>query len=82
MPTKDSFRVSKLAVQTKIYPLYEVIHGEYKLSRKISKPKPVKEYFQLQGRFKHMSEAQIQVLQEEVDSTYSKLEQLASGSMK
>ena len=82
MPTKDSFKVSKLAVQTKIYPLYEVIHGKYKLSRKISKPKPVTEYFQLQGRFKHMSEAQVQAIQEDVDATYAALEQLASGNMK
>ncbi|MFC1580512.1 pyruvate synthase subunit PorB [Thermodesulfobacteriota bacterium] len=82
MPTKDTLKVSKLVVQTKMYPLYEVIHGEYKLSRKISKPKPVTDYFQLQGRFKHMSEAQVQAVQEDVDAAYAALEQLAAGSMK
>ena len=79
MPTKDTLKVSKLVVQTKIYPLYEVINGEYKLSRKITKPKPVEDYFQLQGRFKHMSEAQIKAVQEDVDAAYAALEKLASG---
>jgi len=80
MPAKDTLKVAKLAVQTKFYPLYEVINGNYSLSRKITKPKPVEAYFQLQGRFKHMSDNQIQAIQKDVDRKYAALEQLASGN--
>jgi hypothetical protein len=39
----------------------------------------VEDYFKLQGRFKHMSAAQIKAVQEDVDAAYAALEKLASG---
>ena len=46
-----------------------MIYGGYDIFRKISKPKPVKDYFELEGRFKCMSEEQIQAIQEDIDLT-------------
>jgi pyruvate ferredoxin oxidoreductase beta subunit len=80
MPAKNSLQAAKLAVQTKVYPLYEVINGNYVLSRKITKPKPVEAYLKLQGRFKHMTDDQIQAIQKDVDRKYAALEQFASGN--
>jgi len=59
------------AVQS--FPLYEVIDGEYYLSRKVAKPKPVSEYFKPQRRFRHLTEAEIQYIQGRVDAQYEKL---------
>jgi pyruvate ferredoxin oxidoreductase beta subunit len=74
MPTRYAVTAAKLAVQTRIYPLYEVIDGRHRLSRTSKNPKPVTEYLNLQGRFKHLSEAQVQTIQDQVDKRYAELE--------
>jgi pyruvate ferredoxin oxidoreductase beta subunit len=73
MPTSNVIKVCKLAVKTKVYPLYEVIDGAYVMGRKITKPLPVAEYFKSQGRFRHLSDEQIQEIQADVDRRYDAL---------
>ena len=46
-------QVSKLAVETGLYPLVEYEAGVLSAKRQIT-PKPVEEYLKLQGRFKHL----------------------------
>jgi pyruvate ferredoxin oxidoreductase beta subunit len=70
--------ISRLAVQTKVFPLYEVVNGRYIMSRKIKKPKPVEEYLKLQGRFRHLDKKTIQVIQEGIDREYEALVQKAA----
>jgi len=69
----ESIEVAKLAVQSKVFPLYEVIDGEYFLSRKVAKPKPVSEYFKPQRRFRHLTEAEVAKIQARVDLEYETL---------
>ncbi|MFZ0946230.1 MAG: pyruvate synthase subunit PorB [Syntrophobacteraceae bacterium] len=69
----ESIEVARLAVQSKVFPLYEVIDGEFHLSRKVAKPKPVSEYFKPQRRFRHLTEAEVQFIQDRVDVEYEKL---------
>jgi len=73
---EDAVQTGRLVVQTKIFPLYEVIDGKYRLSRKIKKPKPVTEYFKLQRRFRHLTEEDIAFIQERVDREYDRLLEL------
>lgn len=68
-----TIEIGRLAVQTGIFPLYEVENGEYKLSVKPSKLKPVEDYLKLQGRFRHLSEETITEIQHRVDREYAKL---------
>ena len=56
-----SIELSRLAVETCIFPLWEAVNGEYQLSTPSKvialapqKKKPVKEYLQMQGRFRHL----------------------------
>jgi pyruvate ferredoxin oxidoreductase beta subunit len=79
MRTQEVVKVAKLAVETKIYPLFEVIDGKYFLGKTPKKTKKVKEYLKIQGRFKHLSENDINLIQDEVDKDYSELMRLASG---
>ncbi len=65
--------VGRLAVQTGIFPLYEIEDGKYKLSVNITELRPVQDYLKLQGRFGHLSEATIKEIQDRVDSEYSNL---------
>lgn len=68
-----TIKLGRLAVQTGVFPLYEVENGEYKLSVKTSKLKPVTEYLKLQGRFRHLSEETMAEIQQRVEREYSKL---------
>jgi len=74
--SEDSILTAKLAVETRIFPLYEVIDGKYILNRKIDKPKPIEEYFKLQRRFRHLTPEQIEYIKKRVDEEYEKLVKL------
>jgi len=69
----ESIEVARLAVQSKVFPLYEVIDGVYHLSRKVAKPKPVTDYFKPQRRFRHLTEVDINKIQEKIDADYEAL---------
>ena len=45
--------ICRLAVDTCIWPLYEVENGEYHLTYMPKKKLPVEEFMKLQGRFRH-----------------------------
>ena len=65
--------ISRLAVQTNLFPLYEVINGKYRISIKPKQPKPIKEYLKLQGRFRHLTEEEIEKIQEHVNANWKAL---------
>ena len=68
-----TIKLGRLAVQTGIFPLYEVEDGRHKLSVHPAKLKPVQGYLKLQGRFRHLSEETITEIQHRVDREYTKL---------
>ncbi|MFC1860513.1 pyruvate synthase subunit PorB [Chloroflexota bacterium] len=72
-PTDLSIKIGRLAVQTGIFPLYEIENGKYKLNVKTPKLKPVQDYLKLQGRFRHLSEEIITEIQNRVDKHYTTL---------
>ena len=78
MDSALTVEVCKRAVQTNIYPLFEVIDGTYTMKKTSKKPRPVQDYFSLQGRFKHLSGDQIEAIQGDVDKRYEKLQALCS----
>ncbi len=52
MASHLSVRIARLAVETKIFPLYEIEDGELYTITHWPKGLPVEEYFKLQGRFR------------------------------
>jgi len=77
-PTDLSVRVGRLAVETGMFPLYEVENGKYKLSLDFPKLRPVTDYMKLQGRFRHLSEDIISEIQQRVEKEYARLKEKAS----
>jgi pyruvate ferredoxin oxidoreductase beta subunit len=66
--------MGRLAIESGVFPLYEVENGKYKVSSEMPKKlKPVKDYFKAQGRFRHLSEAEIQKIQKKVENEYQKI---------
>jgi len=51
---------------TGVFALYEFKAAKYTV-KKIENKKPVEEYLNLQGRFKHLNKQQIQLIQAQVD---------------
>jgi pyruvate/2-oxoacid:ferredoxin oxidoreductase beta subunit len=69
-------KIARLAVETKIFPLFEVINGNYSLTHN-SKGLPVKEYLSLQRRFGHLTKEDFEQIQKNVDYEYNKLQKLS-----
>lgn len=72
--------ICSLAVETCVWPLFEVIDGQWLLSYEPKNKLPVEDYLKLQGRFSHMfkqgSEWMIEQYQAEVDRRWEELKAL------
>ena len=55
-PTEKSVEIAKLAVETGVYPLYEIVDSKHVINRPkdVSNLKPVEDYLKMQGRFRHL----------------------------
>jgi pyruvate ferredoxin oxidoreductase beta subunit len=60
-------KIARLAVQTGVYPLFEMENGKLNMTVRVVKRLPVSEYLKLQGRFRHLTEREISIIQENVD---------------
>ncbi len=70
-------RVSQLAVETRYWPLFEVVKGRYRLTHVPPERVPIEEWLKLQGRFAHLMapehEAEVQKIQRRVDEDWDAL---------
>jgi len=71
--TDLSIRIGRLAVETGIFPLYEVENGTYRLNFDFPKLRPVTDYMKLQGRFRHLSPDILEEIQAKVIEKYERL---------
>ncbi|MGI6575874.1 MAG: thiamine pyrophosphate-dependent enzyme [bacterium] len=71
--SQDGIEMCRLAVDTCMWPLYEVEEGEWKLTYRPKKKKPVTEFLKAQGRFRHLTDEMIAAVQERVDRDWEKL---------
>jgi len=82
--TSKTVEMGRLAVQTGIWTLFEIEYSKFKLNppsdRLIDKAKrkPVKEYLTLQGRFRNLTEGDIEKIQRWVDEDWERYRELAS----
>lgn len=75
IPENMAPRVSTLAVETNIFPLYEIIGGlEYHVTYH-SKGLPVEQYLSVQGRYSHLTPEQIESIQAETDRAWQDLKE-------
>jgi pyruvate ferredoxin oxidoreductase beta subunit len=82
--TDDAIMLSRLAVETCCWPLYEVENGVTKVTFKPKEKKPLVEFLKPQGRFKHLfapgNENMLKKFQEVVDKEWESLLK-ASGTV-
>jgi pyruvate ferredoxin oxidoreductase beta subunit len=77
-PTDLTIRIGRLAVETGIFPLYEIENGKYRLNFDFPQLRPVSDYMKLQGRFRHLSEDLIAKIQQRVSAEYAELKEKVS----
>ncbi len=71
--SRYSIRLARLAVQSRVFPLYEAEYGERVRITVDPDPVPVEAYLKLQGRFKHLRPEDIRRIQQEVDRNWARL---------
>ncbi len=80
-----SISVSRLAVQTNIFPLFEVERQKYTINHSPEKFIPVEECMKLQGRYRHLfkngSSEILKQIQEYTDMNWKRLKDLARTSV-
>jgi pyruvate ferredoxin oxidoreductase beta subunit len=85
--TSKTVEMGRLAVQTGLWALFEIEYGKFKLNspsdRLVDKTKRkyVKEYFSLQGRFRNLTEEDIERIQRWVDEDWENYRKLSSNSV-
>jgi len=67
-------KTARLAVETGVFPLFEVEDGiNYTMSDN-TKNKPVEEYLKIQKRYRHLSAEDVKVIQADVDQEWERLQ--------
>jgi pyruvate/2-oxoacid:ferredoxin oxidoreductase beta subunit len=73
IPSELSVKIARMAVQTNIFPLYEVENGVRYTINYRPKEYLVREYFKLQGRFRHLTDQDLDRIQQMVDEDWALL---------
>lgn len=68
-----SVDIAKLAVDSGMWVLYEIENDVKKISKKLHSRIPVKNYLMAQGRFKHLTDGQIAIIQQNIDKAWKKI---------
>ncbi|MDD3190887.1 MAG: thiamine pyrophosphate-dependent enzyme [Candidatus Pacebacteria bacterium] len=77
----QAVQISKMAVETNFWPLYEIDHGKFILNYVPKERVPLVEWFKMQKRFKHLLKPEnkdlLDELQKETDEKFAKLQKRA-----
>ena len=73
----QTMQIAKLAVDTCVWPLYEIEDGKLTINYKPREKKPMQEWLKSQGRFRHLfspkNEYLIEEIQQDIDRKWEKL---------
>lgn len=73
IPSGEAIEYGKLAVRTGMFPLYEIEDGRTRVTYSPEPLRPVKEYLKGQGRYRHLTEDTIGIIQERITSEWELL---------
>jgi pyruvate ferredoxin oxidoreductase beta subunit len=71
--TSESTEVARLAVESRYFPLVECDHGRWRITHRPKKPVGVEEFHATQGRFAHLTSADVAAIQAHLDERWELL---------
>ncbi len=75
--TDDAITLTRIAVETCYWPLYEIEDGVLKVTFEPKEKKPISEFLKAQGRFKHLfkpeNEWMLKKIQDDIDREWERL---------
>ncbi len=74
---EEAIKYGRLAVDSCVFPLYECEYGKYRLTYEPSPIQTVQEYIKGQGRFRHLTPEDIEIIQAHTTEEYEKLVRLS-----
>lgn len=74
--TEDTIDICRMAVETCYFPLWEAEHFRFRFTYQVDRPKPVREFTKMMGRFSHVSEEGLEELQKLVNDRFNLIESL------
>ncbi len=80
VPSAKSIKVARYAVQSRVFPLYQVEYGDRYILTSPDFARPVSDYFQLQGRFNDLTPDQTAQAQALVEARWDRLVRRARES--
>lgn len=78
---EKTIEVSRLAVETNFFPLWEYEREKFRFTRPIDNPKPVEEYLGLSGKYSHLNKKQIGEIKRILEKRCDMLRSLNPKSM-
>lgn len=79
-PTDSLIELSRMAVETNYFPLWEAANGEFRLTHEVKAPRPIADFTNMMGRFSHLGKNELGQLQKIVDSKFYFLKALTDLS--
>lgn len=80
IPSEMTVRLSRLAVRSRVFPLYEIEDGRVTIQEESLKdPVGVDAYLRAQGRFAHLKASEMEQFQQWVDAQWERLMKRARG---
>ena len=81
IPEDQGIEVSRVAVETNYFPLWEAEHGKVRLTHDVADPKPIKDYTSLMSKYSHLNEKDIEKIQQIVNDRYNLIKGLATSGI-
>ena len=78
-PTNKTTEVSRMAVRTNFFPLWEAEDGALRFTVKIRARRPIAEYTGLMEKYSHLDQEQLGLIQRLVDEGYQRLKSLMAS---
>ena len=82
LPDDSAIATARLAVDTGVFPLYEVEDGQHYTLNQAAPTRPVKDYVSIQKRYRHVAEQDIDDMENAVERNWKRLTgRAASGGL-
>jgi pyruvate ferredoxin oxidoreductase beta subunit len=79
-PTESSVEIVRRAIESRYFPLLEVDEGAWRITYRPKHPLAVGEFLSTQGRFAHLSEEDIAIVQGHIDERWDLLGRLETAT--